>query len=162
MRSRCWCTYALLAMLPVAAMVQPWTINMAKDLNGDTRIDVLDMQLLVSALLCRGNVKSDLNGDGRVDVLDLQAFLADEGCADDQDTPIPMGYPPALAPAPAAAPQPHAAAWWLHLVSTPALGEALPSSPNVVPLHPASTETMRYLFRLTSHAPPIPLSMRHV
>jgi hypothetical protein len=46
------------------------------DINGDTRSDVLDLQVLSNVILglraCPGSC--DVNGDGRVDVLDLQVL----------------------------------------------------------------------------------------
>jgi hypothetical protein len=48
-------------------------IGVPCDQNYDGRVDVLDLQLLATAIV-RGQFKSsmDLNNDGRVDVLDLQ------------------------------------------------------------------------------------------
>ncbi len=47
------------------------------DLNGDGRVDVLDLQILTDAILgVSPSGNADLNGDGKVDVLDLQ-ILAD-------------------------------------------------------------------------------------
>lgn len=47
------------------------------DLNGDSLINVLDLQILINAVLgtqLPANGKGDLNGDGRVDALDLQVL----------------------------------------------------------------------------------------
>jgi len=43
------------------------------DINGDGKVDVLDLQILTNAILGVSQPgKGDLNGDGKVDVLDLQ------------------------------------------------------------------------------------------
>jgi hypothetical protein len=44
------------------------------NLNGDTSVNVLDLQLLANAILGIGSTSNsyDLNGDGKVDLLDLQ------------------------------------------------------------------------------------------
>jgi len=153
MMQRLWTTYTFLAALVVASVMQPWRMVDAQDLNGDTRVDVLDVQMLVASLLSRGNTDPDLNGDGRVDVLDLQAFLACEGRADSQGLPGPSKCPPALSPAPTSAPQPQPyAAMSDVLAEEPE--HALSRSREVAPRRSARTGTIRYLFRLTSHAPP--------
>lgn len=47
--------------------------SMRGDLNGDSAVNVLDMQLMVNAILGTTNVSGgDLNGDGTNNVLDLQ------------------------------------------------------------------------------------------
>jgi Dockerin type I domain len=47
------------------------------DLNGDGKIDVLDLALMMGALSGQGNGSGDLNSDGKIDTLDLNQFLKD-------------------------------------------------------------------------------------
>jgi len=46
------------------------------DINGDSLVNVLDLQAVINAILGTQLIagKGDLNGDGRVDVLDLQVL----------------------------------------------------------------------------------------
>lgn len=67
------------ALLAAASLIHPAVVAEARsgDLNGDGRIDVLDMQAVLGSLLAGQEPGSgDVNGDGRVDVLDLQRVLS--------------------------------------------------------------------------------------
>lgn len=75
-----WPHYLLALALLIASGVGPVFEAFAKgDTNGDSEVDVLDLQRVIAEVLQSGDpaerAKADVNHDGVVDVLDFQALL---------------------------------------------------------------------------------------
>jgi len=49
----------------------------SSDINGDGKVDILDLKILLDNWGTPTDPKADLNGDGRVDILDFVKWLAD-------------------------------------------------------------------------------------
>lgn len=47
------------------------------DINGDRRVNILDVQMIAMALLGDRQASADINHDGRVDVLDFQTLVTE-------------------------------------------------------------------------------------
>lgn len=135
------------------------TTPVAADANGDSRADVLDVQVIVAQILAAsaGSAASaDVNHDGRVDVLDFQQTLAETAQTAPPSKPLPENRrPDAVFPvtiqglALAALPERLSA----HLATPapkPCPRGALRDSGAAIP-----KETERWLFSLTPHAPPL-------
>lgn len=56
----------------------PPALGKRGDLNGDGKINILDLSIILSKFL-RGSGNSDLNGDGKTNILDLSIFLSSWG-----------------------------------------------------------------------------------
>lgn len=126
------------------------------DTNGDRQVDVRDVQTVVTQVLngLAPDRRADVNNDGRIDVLDLQRVLAraTEARAPKQDRPADT-KPKATVPAGTRAPAPAALAE-RYLPTTgperPVFDWPKRDRAAVIP-----TDTERYLFGLTPHAPPV-------
>ena len=67
------------------------------DANGDRDVDVLDLQLVISMALNKGETtpQADVNGDGQVDILDFQYILMQAQVDSPQQPPAAPGPDPA-------------------------------------------------------------------
>ena len=148
----CALALALIATQVAGVSAQP---RQTADTNGDRQVDVRDVQTVVTQVLngLAPYRRADVNNDGRIDVLDLQRVLAraTEAEAPKQDRPVDI-KPKATVPAGAHAPAPAALAE-RYLAAT---GPQRPVSdwPKRDRAVVIPTDTERYLFRLTPHAPP--------
>ena len=126
------------------------------DLNGDRRVDVLDLQALAGRSPAEAAPEGDVNRDGVVDVLDLQRVLGEEAPSEGP-APHEEGPPQLWATLPATA----------HPVSTPCLTfftvlPGLADAPNPAACVASFEEAAvsgslprRFLGELSPHAPPL-------
>lgn len=149
----CAVCVASIATAPMVGPLDP----MRGDLNGDARIDVLDLQSLTAALLeGGGRTEADLNGDGRVDVLDYQRALAQRveeepgGLPEIPNRPDSKGIMPPPLRLDGAQPSFDRIVARLAPVQTslPLLSGRREANTAACP------QIQRYLFNLTPHAPP--------
>ncbi len=83
---RSYIAIVLAVAVASAGVPRPFAAT-AGDTNGDSTVDVLDVQRVVAAVLRDGGTPDDdVNGDGRVDVLDFQCIVQ---AANTQDAPSP-------------------------------------------------------------------------
>jgi len=147
------CTSALLGS---TALPQAGFVQIPGDVNGDRRVDVLDIQAVIGGMLASGerNRLTDLNRDGQTDVLDLQLVLSwAQQPAEERERP-PEGLPrdagrylcQDLSPAKL---ERRATALAVPEPPQRKRGALFAAGPSV-----ASSRTERYLFQLTPHAPP--------
>ena len=150
-------TYALaLALIATHVARVSAYVHQTADTNGDRQVDVRDVQNVVTQVLngLAPDRRADVNNDGRIDVLDLQRVLAraTEAQAPKHDPPMDT-RPKATIPAGTHAPAPAALAErYLPKTGPERPGTDWPQRDRA-PVIPTDTE--RYLFRLTPHAPPV-------
>lgn len=153
-------TRGFLCLCLILAGPVPWSFAAAAaaaDTNGDSNVDILDLQKAVAALLAPGADArlSDVNGDGVVDILDVQRILneASETSAPEEPAPLKPGAPPAVPPAstnisvllPVALQQAVLTLEPVEPAARPTLAEERSSPP---------PSTFRLVFGLSPHAPP--------
>lgn len=146
----------LIASAFVLAGPAPWLapLSQAADTNGDSQVDILDLQQAVAELLRPdGDTKlADVNGDGAVDILDVQRILnqASETAPpepEDEQPPASPAVPPTLTAQP----------WPADFVPA-ILALVIPAAPAaplpVVALTAPPPSEFRLVFGLSPHAPP--------
>ncbi len=130
------------------------------DVNGDGKVDVLDIHCVMAAALAGGEGAEhcDLNADGRTDIFDLQLVLASATLgAPPEDAGKTPAKPLARLPLQASSALPQLPARSLSL-----LAELPPDSAShralcaqLADFAPSPLRTERFLFTLTPHAPPV-------
>ena len=158
MRTRHWMVIACaFAVVMAAVLSRDMGDVVAGDLNGDHRVDILDLQCLVSNILFSTQPQrlAGFSEDGCRNVLDFQRMLAQT-----QQTGSPVSVPPTK-PVCKVCFFSYQGGWTLEPVAEKEESERLNvplcqsthveyPSPVIPPL-----TTERYLFRLTSNAPPV-------
>lgn len=128
------------------------------DTNGDTEIDVLDLQHVIAEVLTdqKGNQHGDVNGDGRVDVLDFQALLNQAQQATSAPTNAPRQSDRGATVASRIVPEAEVQPFKVKPVS-PAEGKSAASlgARPAPDMHMASAKTERHIQNLSPHAPPV-------
>lgn len=122
------------------------------DANGDRRVDILDLQLVVAALL--GGVpdpRADVNGDGRVDIRDYQCLVGHANHADAQAPQAPDQPNGLVANVSGAAPHAPAPGRASFRLPAPACACLLRDAPAG---DACRAVRARYTWCLTPHAPP--------
>jgi hypothetical protein len=127
----------------------------ASDVNGDSLVDVFDVQAIVADMLTRmPATEADVNRDGQVDVFDLQAAVAEANDTTPtteapKESPVPdTGIIPRVEMPPLQAPAIFRLAKIIEEDSQSLWNQGHDEFFGPLP------ETARYLFRLTPHAPP--------
>lgn len=154
--NRVYC--GLMTILLLSGGLYPgYAVFQSEDTNGDRHVDVLDLQVVIASVLgsAPADARADVNQDGRVDILDFQKILDAAGkLADSQDGQDPSQAPKGTMPLRIDAPLFVAERCPLEccLIETHLLKSLIgPDSQN----HAARTaQRMRYVCRLTPHAPP--------
>jgi len=74
----------------------------AADTNGDSEVDILDIQRAIACALEGGeqSLEADVNKDGRVDVLDVQRILSEATETHEPEEPVDPVRPDAVLPVP--------------------------------------------------------------
>lgn len=139
------------AAILVAGLFPAFSPIDASDANGDTQVDILDLQYVIAQVLAEGSppTDADVNGDGRIDILDFQQIL--DAAAQEEDAgeaPSSPDTPMAVAPVTMTGPlMPQ------FLASAQAVqsedGDAV-----VLPPADAAPPPRRYLRHAPTHAPP--------
>jgi hypothetical protein len=143
-------TVVLASMLPASQEgVRP------TDVNGDSLVDIFDVQAIVADLLTRmPAAEADVNKDGQVDIFDLQVAVAEASettptTEAPKESPVPdTGILPRVELPPVQAPSISRLAKIIEDDVQSLWNQGHEEFFQPLP------ETARYLFRLTSHAPP--------
>jgi len=151
-----WTCAAALALIAAQVAGVSTYPRQTADTNGDRQVDVRDVQTVVTQVLngLAPEHRADVNNDGRIDVLDLQRVLAraTEAKAPEHAPPVETKAK-ATVPTGTRATAPAALAE-RYLATTgpqrPVLDWPERDRAPVIP-----TDTERYLFGLTPHAPPV-------
>ncbi len=127
------------------------------DANGDHRVNIQDVQIVIAEILqgSRSNPDGDVNGDGRVDVLDFQFVLnqATQARAQEEGPPVEARAKNAVVITKVRQPLGFEKR---EVVVRANLADKAGSSPiSFDPLVIFSPKTVRYVFNLTAHAPPL-------
>lgn len=160
MRSKTLFVCAVASSVVMSALVAPLSTSICRgDVNGDHRVNIFDVQSLVSQMVA-GAIPADgadVNSDGQIDVCDLQFILARLNTQTPSEEPTPAGKttPPGILLS--------VDHFWLGVDK----GVAAILRPNTdetrsslrfhdEPLTVLSSRTERYLYTLTENAPPFP------
>ncbi len=151
-------TLASAVVLAAASVCPPNSVNpVCGDTNGDCRVDVLDIQAVCDASFAADadTPLTDVNGDDRTNVLDFQLIQA-RATAASQESQLPEDELPRKACQFA-----NPLSSWLglhHPVAILELAQA-PRQPFPTPsgdrFRSEGSRKERYLYRLTSNAPPL-------
>jgi hypothetical protein len=145
----------VLAVAPAGVLTLPGHA-VPGDANGDRRVDILDLQQVIAAVLGgSSDPRADVNGDGRVDIRDYQCLVECANGIDAEPAPVPDPLSATVVPAFRAAPR---------LGPESRAGALLPmlARESVLPCIHASARAgvesragrVRYVLCLTPHAPP--------
>ena len=150
-------TFAVVALVTAAGVLPGRGGAASGDINGDQCVDILDVQSIIAAVVKHVPADSvtDVNADGCVDVLDLQFILARATYARSPEKPTPPEpKPSATAPVRAHAPVSPSLARQLTLEPAQQPTPTCFRWSHMVHFVATPTDTERYLFTLTPHAPP--------
>jgi hypothetical protein len=151
-------TFGLVVALAISSLIAVPVPFLEKSIDEDRAVNVLDLQMLLAQVLCDSTEVdgSDINVDGDVNILDIQRLLSEATeVKGSKSEYVPL--PEVLAILPAAAGFSHGILPRIRSqLSLPCVDtQSFSQCSEIEGFRPVSAYRERYLFNLTSHAPPV-------
>lgn len=131
-------------------------LSLDNDANGDREVNVLDVQVAVANVLSDPSRTgpADVNADGRVDILDLQRILSQAATTDAPKQDAPAEREPKATPPAPFVPLTIAATGRITADTDHQTAAIRAMWSKIERVAPMAAQTERYLYTLTPHAPP--------